>query len=1190
MSKFFTYEDYLRTLEEGPQEPVEDSSAFAIDFGKARLEGDRPSYTVTDFRNDPDTVKNFEVVMEYLSKNSGFLNATDLATSRNDDDPVEFLRDDVSRINTAVNKAMAFEDAPEEVKAAYKQLRQRFDEAEVYGLGEQLNRVKDYGVDLIANYENAAFAGAALLGGATTGGAGTVAAFLSRAGASKAAAQALKASTKLGEATQAASKAVTSPKGIAAYTGAYSLASDVASQELEIATDLRKELDPVQTVVATTIGTAFGFGLGKLGSKLATKKQIEDLSVEVPSRKDMIEVEVELPSGATVVVAADSKEFLEKSIRELFQQDAEEEFRKGMVDLLSDTADDLDKLVPKTAEEEFKEGLVDLLDGVIGDLDSLIRNKGDELVPEDLEGVPGLEQLVARLGGGQQTYEELVDAALAASRKGDQQMIQSDLLYNLHRGLSTFTSKYMFGKAGGFLSPYAEVSPTAKLLREKTSTEFALALDYRGKPQKLVEEDFAESQRNITGAFYKEYIKAVLPLAAKKFNVTLTDEINDALSLALRGQASEGKGYSKEVNRAAMNIKKVYMVAGEALKREGFITDLVDDYVPRQWKRSAIENPRNRDKLARLLIEEGEAKGAKEAAQIIEEMLDKNNQLFMGRGDYFFVKNRAFQNIKNDFKFEEFLNTDVQQTFFNYMTQAGMGLAKKKTFGVKSLKEFNEKWIVPIQREVEAGGGEWSRGQTERLKDLYVSLTGEGAEVAGKANQLWQLTQRMALLPLATLSSLTEVLLNFGVAGGATIDGFKAAWKISGAKNKADIDDFLNAHEVGFKLMTEDTHKRLVDDLGLTPDEAWHEMQEFGLIMEQQLSSMSDRLAGDMVSNEAMQKASNGFFRVTLLDQWTKFVQNVSFQTGKKLINNHIDDIVNHGSAPLTRRMQSKLDDLAEFGVDVEKAKQWVQAGKNVEDPFYKDILRGAARYTNQIILQPTRASGLKPRFHSTPFGSMLYQLMGYPTAFTNNILKRGAKRLIRDKEIAAEKLVPTALLMTAVAGATNYARTRGEGYEDKSAMQIGWESIARWGGNGILFDQMYRSVNNVQYLGTPGLAVGLFGPTVSDFATAVGSRKPIRTLGQKVPGYGLGKPLFGEEAMKEYKETLSDIDEALLESLMPEKETKLFAKGGEVKDVPQAAEEPDERVDKMTGRPYNEQAGTAFQDEEERSLLGRTS
>tara|TARA_Y100000385_G_scaffold268113_1_gene304836 strand:- start:393 stop:5591 length:5199 start_codon:yes stop_codon:yes gene_type:complete len=49
-------------------------------------------------------------------------------------------------------------------------------------------------------------------------------------------------------------------------------------------------------------------------------------------------------------------------------------------------------------------------------------------------------------------------------------------------------------------------------------------------------------------------------------------------------------------------------------------------------------------------------------------------------------------------------------------------------------------------------------------------------------------------------------------------------------------------------------------------------------------------------------------------------------------------------------------------------------------------------------------------------------------------------------------------------------------------------------------------------------------------------------------------------------------------------------AKGGVVLDVPQVPVEPDERIDKMTGRPYNEQAGEAFTDEEDRIALSKGS
>jgi len=81
----------------------------------------------------------------------------------------------------------------------------------------------------------------------------------------------------------------------------------------------------------------------------------------------------------------------------------------------------------------------------------------------------------------------------------------------------------------------------------------------------------------------------------------------------------------------------------------------------------------------------------------------------------------------------------------------------------------------------------------------------------------------------------------------------------------------------------------------------------------------------------------------------------------------------------------------------------------------------------------------------------------------------------------------------------------------------------------------------------------------------------------------------LGSEAMDEYRRALGKGDKALEEAILGEPLRTPFKKGGEV-DVPQAPDEPDERIDKITGLPYNEQAGTAFTDEEDfpRSLLAR--
>ena len=47
-------------------------------------------------------------------------------------------------------------------------------------------------------------------------------------------------------------------------------------------------------------------------------------------------------------------------------------------------------------------------------------------------------------------------------------------------------------------------------------------------------------------------------------------------------------------------------------------------------------------------------------------------------------------------------------------------------------------------------------------------------------------------------------------------------------------------------------------------------------------------------------------------------------------------------------------------------------------------------------------------------------------------------------------------------------------------------------------------------------------------------------------------------------------------------KQRGIYNKGGEVLNVPNVPTEPDQRIDKMTGRPYDQQAGAAFVDNED--------
>ena len=108
---------------------------------------------------------------------------------------------------------------------------------------------------------------------------------------------------------------------------------------------------------------------------------------------------------------------------------------------------------------------------------------------------------------------------------------------------------------------------------------------------------------------------------------------------------------------------------------------------------------------------------------------------------------------------------------------------------------------------------------------------------------------------------------------------------------------------------------------GLTREEAKRELNSIGIALEQAVTDEMQRLSGGEISNAFMRKVSNGFFRFTLLDQWTKTVQLTSYITGKRLITENIENLANKmsliNSGQISRRMERQIRELADLGIDV---------------------------------------------------------------------------------------------------------------------------------------------------------------------------------------------------------------------------------------------------------------------------------
>lgn len=665
------------------------------------------------------------------------------------------------------------------------------------------------------------------------------------------------------------------------------------------------------------------------------------------------------------------------------------------------------------------------------------------------------------------------------------------------------------------------------------------------------------------------------------------EEVDKLISNAVRKNTMIGlrdiKFNTPEAKQAVVDsieiLQKQLRDIGQEGKAKGVLRNTVDNYLPRLWERDKIIA--NREKFTTLVMQKNGVKGIdtrEQAEKWIDETLDIKYQfdnVHAGGGNSFFANRKL--DIGDDTIFNEFLVTDLDSLMTSYFSSAAKAIGKKDIFGVRNLEEFNQRWGSAIEKEMKLNGASGSQILSARKNAayLYKNVTGEGMDRYGKYTQNaiegYMLGNRMALLPLSTLSSLTEVFINMSTAGTGTF--------FRGLK-----DATMN----GSRKMYDDSIDVLTKVHGMSRAEATRELRETGRALEQAAADGIERLSGDQLSNTTMRKWSNAFFKLTLLDQWTRTVQLASYTTGKRLITENIESLAAKASLldtnQISKRMQRQMDELADLGIDYRDGIAWYDAGAKLDDAFYSKVKSGGGKYTDGVILNPSSASGLKPTFMSNPKTAVFGQLLGYPAAFTNTILKGMAKQTARNPETLFTQHIPAAAVMTGIAAFTNGVRTNGESWEDKEGFEIATDGFIRWGGNGVLADMMKRGSESAQYYQEPMAYFTGAGVVAGDAYNLVRQGDLLTWLGSKTPGRGAINAIFGpfeatEDFAEDYTDWLRAMDKRLADFVVPEKK----ATGGIVENVAQVIEEPDERIDRMTGLPYNIQAGGAFVDEEDR-------
>ena len=600
----------------------------------------------------------------------------------------------------------------------------------------------------------------------------------------------------------------------------------------------------------------------------------------------------------------------------------------------------------------------------------------------------------------------------------------------------------------------------------------------------------------------------------------------------------------------------------------------------------------------------------KVASEVIEDMLQKKNLINELDGEALgtlapssFSPRKLF--MLDDADILDFIDNDFNGLLTDYFSSSARLISRKEKLGINK-QEFKDRFIGDIGQEgsirdeMHKAGGEFTRDDTEALIELYEYATGLTDPAKTEFGGPWRnniadgikVSQQLAHLPLATLSSVTEIAIPLTrVSTKEYVKGLGQTIKFVINKNNKDLAQILQKEH------------------NLTADEAYREMHRSYLGLEQAVQQRIDGLAGEGVQNAQLKKIQEKFFKYNLLSGWTRTVQLASFTMGKDMITRNLKTLVSLEGKKLTRREYKQFEiaskELHELGVDVHRGKDWIKDGARFYsdrtdrvtglkdwDEFYENnVMAGAARFANEVILDPSKASVIRPNVQNSKWGTIAFQFLGYPTAFNNTVLKNFYLGVKRDPVQGGAKTLGAMVGMTMVAGGTNWLRDP-ERFENQEVHEVLRDAVSRWGGMGAA-EYIINTEKNLEYGSGPigSIVKATTGPAIGDAINALQWRQgPAEVLATNIPLYST-LSMF-PEAKQAVKGAGKAVDRSIGETIgyMKPLETPSFGSqmsqfGRDIRSdffegklvqekIERTGDNPSSRVDRLTGVPYEEQAG----------------
>ena len=554
------------------------------------------------------------------------------------------------------------------------------------------------------------------------------------------------------------------------------------------------------------------------------------------------------------------------------------------------------------------------------------------------------------------------------------------------------------------------------------------------------------------------------------------------------------------------------------------------------------------------------------AKVIVQQMINRGdpqyNQISKGLGGNTFTRERAFSDL-NDLDLQRlgFISTDVQKVVTDYSLKMGQTIERAKFFG-RSEDEFNDRFLNPIVRELKESAPDGAKLNEKELREglnkLYKVTTGleysvPKSKIVKGLSDVIKVTQQLAHLPFATLSSLSEPLIALSRADIVDTNAFVTEFGKAGGRQVKK--SFTKLFDTMKGLTGKDV--RLFKELD---DETFMEVYQAGVATENAMMDKIEGMYGEGLQSGTAKKISNWFFNANLLQPWTQAVQMGAFKFGQQKVIRIIGELNSnknfYGVSLDPKMIQRRRNQLHEIGIDSNEAMSAYRRHIDSEGLFNEAAFRqdkffdaqvspATALFSREIILNPSAAEGNKPLWFNNWWAQLLVQFAGYPTAFNNTVLKGMARSVISDPAANVPKVLAATTMMTGVAVMTNAIRSEGRSInEAENDLEIVADGVRRWGGYGP-FDYIHRYVqgSKMNSGGITSLLKAPTGPIVSDFLDMILYRQGIPEVAvQNLPGYS-AYPRDTRKALRSWSK-----------NLFPEQkyDQKMFyAEGGKVNTAP---------------------------------------